>query len=207
MKVLYCAGEQAAVVLDILRRCGTSDEIVLLDDDANRHGTALDGIEIVGGGDKLGELDPSHTAVLVTFGARQGVRVALARRVTEHGFDFFNAVDPEATVSATATIGVGVTINALTYVGPNVTVDDHVLVDSNVTVSHDCRLSEGATIAPDATLAGGVRVQQGAFVGAGATIRDHVTVGANATVGAGAVVAENVSSEETVVGVPATPLE
>ncbi|MFC4542229.1 acetyltransferase [Halosolutus amylolyticus] len=206
MKVIYCAGEQARVVLDILDRSGNEEEVVLVDDDADRHGNHFHGSEIIGGTNALERLDPERTRGHVALGGNPRVRLDLLSQLRERGFDPFSAIDTDITVASTAQLGKGITINARSYVGPDARIEDGALIDSAVNVSHDVHLEAGATVTPNATLAGAVRVEKGAYIGAGATVLDHVTIGEDAVVGAGAVVTEDVPADETVVGVPAEPI-
>ena len=206
MKVIYCAGELGRVVLDILRRREADENVVFVDDDPERKGDSIDTYDIVGGRSEFNRLDETKTEVIVAFADRQTIRLELTDAVRDMGFDLFSAVDTDASVAATATIGNGVIINAQSYVGPAATLSDVVVVDSAASVSHDVTLEEGVTIGPNATVAGGVTVGRDAFIGAGATVRDDVTIGHGSVVGAGAVVISSVPPETTVVGVPATPI-
>lgn len=206
-RILYCAGEQARVVLDTLRRLGDVEEVLVLDDDPDRHGDQIHGNEVAGGQEVLESLDPDGHRVLVAYGAEPGVRLQIASDIRDLGFRFFSAVDPDASVSPTATIGVGTTVNAQAYVGPDVSIGDHVIVDSSVNLSHDVQVKVGATIAPNATIAGGTTVGRNTFIGTGATVRDHVEIGDEAIVGMGAVVTDDVEAGATVIGVPASAKE
>lgn len=206
VRIIYCAGEQARVVLDILRRAGVGDDIVFLDDDETRQGDEIGTFPVVGGRAALSRFDPATDRCLVAAGG-QGTRLDIADRLKAAGFGFFSALDPEATISSTATVEGGTTVNARTYVGPGVKLSEFVLVDSLVNISHDVTVEAGATLTPHVTLAGGTTVGRDAYVGAGATVRDQVTIGDGAVVGAGAVVVDDVRSGETVVGVPAEPIE
>ncbi len=206
MKGIYCAGEEGRVVLDILRRSTDDAEIVFLDDDESLWGEEVLGHDVVGGKEKLTELDPEQMDVIVAFAAGCSIRLDIADRVQNAGFDFFSVIDPDSTVSSSATLGEGVIVNAQSYIGPNATVEDSVDIDSAVNISHDVQLSEGVIVGPNATIAGGADVGRGTFVGAGSTISDHVTVGEQAVVGAGAVVISDVPPGQTVIGVPAEPI-
>lgn len=206
MRVIYCAGEQGRVVLDILCSAGETDDVAFADDDPALHGESVAGRMVVGGLDELTARNES-VACIIAFGDQPGVRLELADRLAAAGCDFFNAIHTSATVSDETSLGRGLMLNAESYLGPGVKVGDHVLVDSCVNVSHDVRLGRGVTVTPGATVAGGVDLGTDSYVGPGATIIEDVTVGEGTIVGAGAVVTDNVPPDTTVVGVPASPLE
>lgn len=206
MDVIYCAGEQGKVVLDILRSRGEADGVVFADDDSNLHGDSVAGHPVVGGLDDVMAHDQSVTCI-VAFGDQSGVRLDIADRLVAAGCEFFSAIHASATISDTASLGRGLVLNAESYLGPGVEVGEHVLVDSCVNISHDSSLKRGATVTPGATVAGGVVLNTDSYVGPGATIIEDVTVGEGAVIGAGAVVTDDVPSDTTVVGVPASPLD
>ena len=205
MHAIYCAGEQGEVVLDILRNNGVSDNVVFLDENTDLHGNEIEGVPIIGDITAVDRYDKEFQFI-VAYGDRQGVRLDIAKRIEDVGYDFFSALHSDTTISETATLGKGVTVNARSYLGPDVHIGDHVLVDSCVNISHDVELKPGATITPNATLAGGVSIGRDAYVGPGATIVEDVTIGPDVLVGAGAVVIESVDKGTTVGGIPAEPL-
>lgn len=207
MKVIYCAGEQGRVVLDILRTNGDDDNIIFVDDDQSLHHDSIDGISVVGGQTKLAEFPPENARCLVAFGDEPGARLELAGEISDMGYDFFNAIHPSSSVSHSTTLGEGITINGGSYIGPHVHLDDHVLIDSCVNVSHECTLDTGATVTPGVTLAGGVSVGTDVYIGPGATVIEDITIADKAIIGAGAVVTEDVPKETTVAGVPAEPID
>jgi sugar O-acyltransferase (sialic acid O-acetyltransferase NeuD family) len=181
------------------------DEIVFYDDAWPRRGT--NGRWAVAG-DTAGLVDAlnDYDGVIVGVGNNR-TRLALTRRLIGAGADLVSIIHPQAVVSRYAGIGHG----TVAFAGAVVNVDSSVgracIINTGATVDHDCTLADAVHLSPGTHLAGGVTVGEASWVGIGACVKQLVTIDSDVTVGAGAVVVSHVSAEQTVVGVPAKPLE
>jgi UDP-perosamine 4-acetyltransferase len=207
MRVIYCAGEQGKVVLDILRARDGHDDVVFIDDDPSLHGKSVAETPVIGGLDAISERSEQTIQTIIAYGDRPDVRLDIAEKLSKIDSGFFNAIHPATTVSDTAVLNQGITVNGQSYIGPYCEIGNHVIVDSCVNLSHDCILREGVTITPSVSLAGGVEIGQNSYIGPNATIVENVTIGENVIVGAGSVVTEDIPPEKTVMGVPASSVE
>jgi sugar O-acyltransferase (sialic acid O-acetyltransferase NeuD family) len=176
-----------------------------LDDNAAKHG------EIVGGLPVLGPIDfaRQHAARYIVGVARVGDpwrRRRIVERLALPRERFATIIHPSATISRSATIGVGTAILQNTVVTTDVVIGDHVLIHYNATISHDAVIEDFVTMAPGSLIAGSVRLCAGVYLGAGSQVINDVTVNEAAVVGLGAIVIRDVISGETVVGNPARAL-
>ena len=197
--IVVGAGGQGRVVLETWRAMDPDGELLVLDDDASRHGTLLEGAPIVGGVELLATLGGD---VILALGDNR-VRLALGAAWSARGVAWGIAVHPSAVVSPTARIGGGTVVLPRAVLHTGARVGEHVIVNTGVIVEHDCVLEDGSSISPGACMAGRVTIGRGAFVSVGVTIAPRTRVGEGAVIGAGAVVVSDVPAGVMVLGAPA----
>jgi acetyltransferase-like isoleucine patch superfamily enzyme len=105
----------------------------------------------------------------------------------------------------------GVHIGKGVFIGPDCYFDDTfpelIHIEDDVTVSFRVTIAvHGESRIRGTTKVSPVLIRKNAFIGTGAIILPGIEIGEKAVVGAGAVVAEDVPSETTVIGVPARVL-
>lgn len=107
----------------------------------------------------------------------------------------------------TAVIEHGVVLCAGSIGTVNVTFRRFSMVNLMCTIGHESIIGAGAVLNPTVNISGGVQIGSGVLVGTGAQVLQYVQIGDNATIGAGAVVSKPVEPGQTVVGIPAKPLQ
>ncbi|HUO09590.1 MAG TPA: acetyltransferase [Phycisphaerae bacterium] len=202
--VIYGAGGQARVLLELMERAGICPIGGIVDDDPELHGTKIDGVNVLGPIEKL----PSLARVYRIHRAAIAIGDnATRKRFAEHarsiGLRLPVLIHPNAVVSPSAQIGDGTVILAGAVIGPHAKIGELCIVNTHATVDHDCELGDCVHVGPGTTITGGVTIGNGALIGAGATIIPGLIVGDDSIVGAGATVIRDVPSNSTVVGCPA----
>lgn len=113
------------------------------------------------------------------------------------------AIDPDASVALSASLGRGLFIGPRAIVQARAHIADHAIINSGAIVEHECEIGLNTHIAPGAVLGGRVRVGPHTLVGLGARVLPGLTIGTGVTVAAGAVVTRDIPDHQCVVGVPA----
>ncbi len=204
--VIYGAGGLGSVVLDILRQRADRDVVGFLDSDPSRHGTSHDGLEVLGGFDRITGLRWQGVQhVIVAIGDNRA-RQRIAHRLRDAGMDLDAAIHPLARIAPSARVAEHVIIAARAIVCPHARVGEHVILGPAAIVEHDNMLEDAVHLEPAVRLAGGVRIQERARLEIGACVIPGCTIGRDARVGPGAVVLRDVPPAARVEGVPARPV-
>jgi UDP-perosamine 4-acetyltransferase len=194
------AGGHAKVVIATLHERGYTVKAAL-DDDPQKWGKNLLGVQVVGPPDELGNLPGSQAVVAIGVNSR---RRAVADRFPH--VDWLTVVHPTACVHPSVHLCPGTVVFAGAVIQPDTRIGAHCIINTSVSIDHDCQLEDYVHIAPGANLAGGVRLEQGVFVGIGSAIIPNVSVGSWTVIGAGGVVVRDLAGQSVAIGVPARPI-
>lgn len=191
------AGGHAKVVLSALSATGFVVD-GLFDDDPQKQGMKVLGIEVVGTLADAKAISPQQGVLAIGDNC---IRRRLAHEFS--GWEWITIVHPQAYVHPSARIGPGTVVFAGAVVQPDTCIGAHVIINTGATVDHDCEIGDFAHLAPGVHLGGGVAVGEGTLLGIGAVVIPNLRIGEWSVVGAGTVVIRDLPSGAKVAGVPA----
>jgi len=203
--LLIAASGLVREVLSVLDTQPEFDVIGIVDDEASLHGTAVNGIGVLGGLDCI--VRHPNAQLLICAGGGQA-RSAIRDRLDALGIAddrFATLIDSTVRVPQTCTVGPGSILLAHTVLTADVRIGRHVVVMPNVTLTHDDQLDDYATLCAGVSLGGRVSVGEAAYLGMNSSVREHVSVGERAVLGMGAALLGDLPAGQTWSGVPARP--
>jgi sugar O-acyltransferase (sialic acid O-acetyltransferase NeuD family) len=204
--LLLAASGLAREVLSVLRTAVDRRVVGFLDDDVALHGTAIDGVPVLGGIDAVSEHPVANLVVCAGSGQ---ARSAIVARLAECGVEetrYARVIDPDVRIPPSCTVGEGTIVLAGTVFTADVTIGRHVVAMPNVVLTHDDTVEDYATLCAGVALGGRVHVGRGAYLGMNASVRQGLRIGAEATLGMGAALLSDLPDGERWAGVPAKTL-
>ncbi|MEZ9198474.1 acetyltransferase [Shewanella sp. 10N.286.54.B9] len=159
---------------------------------------------IVGNSQHLIERLADFSACIVAIGNNK-IRVTKLELLLAESAPLVSLIHPSAIISSYSTIGQGTAIMANAVVNIASEIGQGCIINTASSIDHDCVIADGVHVSPGAHLAGNIVVGEQSWIGIGSSIKQGVVIGCNVIVGAGAAVVSNISSDSTVVGIPAKP--
>ena len=204
--VVYGAGGHGKVVADVGRSAGY-EVVGFLDDAPGRPGHVFFDLPVVSGSAFLRDRAGLGEVAVVLGIGDNAAREQVYERLRAAGVAVPAIVHASAVVAPSSRIAAGSVVMALAAVNPDAVVGEGAILNTGSVVEHDCRLGRFVHLSPNAALGGAVEVGDRTHLGLGAVALPGVRIGADVRAGAGAVVHRDVGDGQTVVGVPARPVE
>lgn len=206
MRTLYLCGvgngEGIRLALQVNRAGERWQRIVLLDDDAAKHGTQRLGLPVIGSFDRLREADPGTDEVVNLVTRTTAGRAKAREKIAAHGIAFASLVHPGVDLLGTE-LDEEVTVYANATIGAESKIARSCVVLVGAVVGHGTRMGRGCVIAPNAVINARVTLGDQAYVGSNASILPDVCIGSDATIAANTLVVSDVAAGATALGVPA----
>lgn len=197
--VIVGSGGHASVCIDVLLRSG-ADVVGAVA--PTRKDRPLQ-VPVIGTDAELPQLlaDGVHRAFVAIGDNRTRQRVMAY--VRSLGFMLVNAISPDARLSPSVSLGVGVAVMPGAVVNAYSALADGVILNTGATVDHDCLLEPFVHIGPGCHLAGRVHAAEGVFVGVGSSVVPGRRLGRWSQLGAGSIVVRDIGDGMLALGVPA----
>lgn len=177
------------------------------DDDTNKIGKTINGYKVLGG---IDELNSHKEELFVIFAiAEPRIKKIVVEKVTNRLIKYPILIHPNVILGdyQFLEIGEGTIICANVVITVNIKIGKHVILNLACTVGHDTTIGDYCSFMPTINISGEVIIEDCVYVGTGAKIINQLKIGSNTIVGAGAVVAKDLPSFCTAVGVPAKPIK
>ncbi|MFT4060305.1 MAG: acetyltransferase [Legionella sp.] len=161
------------------------------------------GIPVMQGDHHMKSLrEEGYSRIFIAIGSNY-LRERLATLALNYGYQLVNAISPQAIISPSTHLGLGIAIMAGAVINAQTRIADLAIINTGATIDHDCHVGRAAHIAPQCALAGNVLVGSQSFLGIGCKVIPEMAIGDKVIVGAGTVIISNIKNGETAVGVPA----
>lgn len=204
MRTLYLCGagnsEGVRLALRVNAALPRWDRVLLLDDDASKHGQALMGVKIVGPIAELASAgDGCEAANLVARTTSR--RAAVRERIEASGVPLASLVHPSVDASE-CRIAPGALVYEQALLSTATSVGRDSVIFMRAVVGHDTSVGAGCVVASGAVLNARVVLEEQVYVGSNASVLPDARIGARTTIGANSLVVANVPADASVVGVP-----
>ena len=168
----------------------------------------LDGHAVVDSYTVLGSSDyfenyKDDVFVVCALGEPTAKKLVVERLREYSNIKWATLIDPDTIIMGKIKIGGGCLVFPNTTISTDVSIGNHVLVYYNTSIAHDVKIGDYSSVNHGVNISGNVDIGYCSRLGVGSKTIEKVHIGDYVMVGAGAVVINDISDNNTVVGVPA----
>lgn len=198
--IIFGAGEQAKITIDIVKSINPLRKIFLFDESANCP-PVFD--LIVHNGLPNPIKMPTNKFKFIVAVGKNTTRKIMTEKIQTLGYAPDMLIHPRACIGMRVSIEPGTVVCANAIINPATKISYGCIINSGSVVEHDCVINSFCHISPGAVLSGSVHVGRNCWIGANSTIKEGCKLGKNITIGAGSFVNKDLVSNNIYVGIPA----
>lgn len=172
-------------------------------DETNKHNLPVVAFETI---EQFYPPDKFSMLVALSFIQQNQLRYQRFLQAKQKGYQLASYVASTASVW-NAEIGENCIILDQVVMQPFVTIGANTIISSNAFIGHHSIVGNNCFISAHATIAGGVTIDDFTLLGMNSSVREGIAIGKSCTVGSSSAVIRNVDDGQTVMGVPAKPLD
>jgi len=204
--LLWGAGSQARVVIEMLKENGLGEPRVIFDEGIDKPAFEHPGY-FTNDPEALKERLYHASHFVVCIGNEHGyARVMTATRLESLALKPLSIIHDTSFIERSSKLGEGALVMPGAVVHKFSNIGSYVTLNTGSIIEHESIIGDGVHLMPGSVVSGKVRIDDYATIGTNATILPYVHIGEGAYVGAGALVNKDVPPYAVVVGVPAKKL-
>jgi sugar O-acyltransferase (sialic acid O-acetyltransferase NeuD family) len=202
--ILIGGGGHCVSCIDVLR-LGNLFEIVGILDTADKVGTSLLGIKVIGDDEDISRLAGKYKNFLITIGhiKNSEKRVRIFETVKKYGGNLPVVISPKAYVSPLATIQEGTIIMHNSLVNSGAVIGKGCIINTGALIEHETSIGDFCHISTQAVVNGQVHIGKNSFIGSNSVIANNISLPEQIIVAAGACILKSPEETGTYIGNPA----
>lgn len=181
--ILWGAGLQAIVVLDLLRAMGCIDLVKCIVDQTPSTND-LYGIPVIQSS-RIDEIIGLGAARFHICIGSAKAKLEVAKLLEQRAVEVITLIHPSAVISGSAALGKGVYIGPLVYVGPEVVIGSYSQINNCTSIAHHCKIGAYVMISDACHVGGTVTIGGNSTLGIGVIINRDINIGVNVSIPSG----------------------
>jgi sugar O-acyltransferase (sialic acid O-acetyltransferase NeuD family) len=199
-------GREVKMLIDQINQHEYKYKFIGYFDDGRSIGELINGFPVLGG---INELNSYQGELYLVFSIGDPrIKRKLIDRITKNELSYPVLIHPSCIIgNDNVEIGEGSIICAGNIITVDITIGRHVVLNLACTVGHDTIIGDFCSLMPSVNISGEVQIEAGVYFGTGCKIINQIKIGQFSIIGAAALVAKNIPSYCTAVGIPAKPIK
>ena len=201
--LIFSAGSASREVFQLIQSINKSNSlwevIGYVDDDLNKIGKKIDGVEIFSTSNKPKQKEIYGICGVMDHKIRKKI---IDTEIIRNGYQLTNLIHPFVEVPKCFKIGSGNIIFGNVHISFEVTIKNFSIISNYCDLGHNLIANNYFTIMPSVIIGGNCEVGEKTFIGSAAKLHQGIKIGNNCVIGMGTLITNEVKSNTSVIDYP-----